>query len=304
MKTVKQALTEAAGGSESTATSTSIIRPSKAGAPLLVHVVEALSRRLPQPPPGSGKKDQIRHLGSIMSTGNGYLFENAVEDIIVADHPGHSLIKQPALEFGSFVGTADYLLLADDRQSAVVIDCKAFGCDTLREINERKLNANWGYRTQLAIYTAAVRQTHGVDIVRGMWYAWSSTKRKLFKVELPAKEANALAYAAVTRVDRFQQVMELAQAGAYHVAATLACSEPLVPKDYFYGNLCASTGFHYHPLSLLFYPDDNDGYPLEPSECVPLVEAIIRAAFTGSHSQDFQQFVDELFDTPDQINVD
>lgn len=298
MKTVKQILAEAAEGSESTSTSTSVIRPSKAGAPLLVHVVEAFGKRLPQPPARDNKRDLEKVLASTMSTALGYLFENAVEDIISADFPRetYDLIKQPHLEFSSFVGTADYLAIKNDQSHAVVIDCKSFGCDTLREIKERKLTDNWGYRTQLGIYAQAVRETYGIDNVEGMWYAWSVPKRKLFRITLPAKEASKLAYEACLRVDYFKEVLELVEQHKFREAAEVAVREPLLPKDYYFGNLCAATGFHYNPLSTLFYPDDNDGFPSEPEELVPIVEALLKAAVTGEHAPDFQTFIDETID--------
>jgi PD-(D/E)XK nuclease superfamily len=281
LKTIMQ---EAATGSDSTSTSTSIIRPSKAGAPLLVHVVEdawkTLEGRpeftdLKRKPAKAPKRNTLAALKSNMSTAIGYLFEAAVRDLIEEDFPDYTIESQPKLSWGSFHGTADYKLVSDDGSHVVIIDCKAFGVATLREVNSNKLTDNWGYRTQLALYRQAVAAQHPEAEVSAWWYVWCVPARNLFCVELKQEEARVLANAAERRAQDFVQIQCLLLNNHIDEAVALATRECLLPKDVFYGNYCAATGFHYHPLAPLFYPEDNDGCPIADEALSSVVKGLL-----------------------------
>ena len=142
--------TKAALGSGFNATSSSYIRPSKAGQPAVALALQQLVfSKLPQP---TEEASTLSQLLTNMSIGTGFLFEAAALPYLASLYPGYEVVEQPELKWNSFCGRADYMLVSPDLSHVVVVDCKAFGVGTAREINERKLAPGWGYPTQLAIY--------------------------------------------------------------------------------------------------------------------------------------------------------
>jgi hypothetical protein len=303
-RNLKTIMTEAAAGSDSTSTSSSIIRPSKAGAPLLVHVLENAWKRLETKPefaaavPTSvqstkAKRSSLQVLRSNMSTGIGYLFEAAVLDLIAEDFPSYTIESQPKLSWGSFHGTADYKLVSDDGSHVVIIDCKAFGVATLREVKSNKLTDNWGYRTQLSIYQQAVAAQHPDAEVSAWWYVWCVPARNLFCIELKQDEAKVLAEAAERRARDLVRVLEFVNDNCFDEAVALATRECLLPKDVFYGNLCAGTSFHYHPLAPLFYPEDNEGCPIADEALSSVVKGLLVKAKEARDTKDALDSIEE-----------
>jgi hypothetical protein len=272
----------AASGCISTSTnSASVVRPSKAGTVLLALVLDHITPLLELPP--STRKPQespeLKQLKTNMACGLGFLYEQAVYPVLEAKFPGWRILEQPKLSWGSFHGTADYVLVSPDQTKVEVIDCKSLGVSTLRELNASKLTDNWGYRTQLSIYTEAVKLLYPLATVTASWYIWAVLARKQFVVHLAPAEVPFLAEAAENRVQDFKQVLALFEQQRFAEAAELANAEPLLPKETFYGNYAASCGFHYSPLASRFFHEDNDGLPLDHDESVKVTEGLLKAAF-------------------------
>jgi hypothetical protein len=262
------------------------IRPSKSGYTLLSLVLEQLVLpKLPQPATTSGKRaTPAAKLASAMSIGTGYLFEKELVPYLQTLYPTYTLVEQPKLEWQAFRGTADYLLVDLERKHAFVVDAKAFRASTLREIKDRKLTDNWSYPTQLALYHMAAQEQLGKDVqVDSFWYIWSVPSAKLFVVEQPFNVSEKLAKKAQRRLDLYAAVSEALAQGDFKKASEIACAQPsecLLPKGLFFGNLCASTRFHYNAYCDLFYPEaeeeDNEGLPLEGEQLRLLVERLMR----------------------------
>lgn len=302
---VKQILQRAAEGCSSTEVSQSVIRPSKSGYPLLANVLTQLVfPRLPKPPFTSPdeRAEQAKidsRLRSTISIGIGFLFESALEEYLKAKYPDHKLIAQPELQWNSFIGHADYLLVSPDEHEVIVIDAKAFDAPTLRDIKERKLNDNWSYPTQLAIYAKGAQQLFPEAVVVPVWYVWSVPSKKLFRVVQSLNQVEKLAKVAANRVAIYNDVQKLLEAKDYRMAAEMACSElePLIPKSYFYGRLAAATSFHYAAYSELFYPmtdSDEDGYPLQGETLILLVEKLMKDAVEGTNTEAYQEYLDSF----------
>lgn len=302
---VKQILQRAAEGCSSTEVSQSVIRPSKSGYPLLANVLTQLVfPRLPKPPLTSpderaenAKLDS--RLRSTISIGIGFLFESALEEYLKSKYPDHKLIAQPELKWESFIGHADYLLVSADEHEVIVIDAKAFDAPTLRDIKERKLNDNWSYPTQLAVYAKGAQQLFPEAVVVPVWYVWSVPSKKLFRVVQPLNQVEKLAKVANNRVINYQQVQYQLEQGNFRAAAEIACGEaaPLIPKSYFYGRLSAATSFHYAAYSELFYPmtdSDEDGYPLQGDALIFLVEKLMKDAVEGTNTKAYQEYLDSF----------
>ena len=301
---VKSVLEKAAAGCNSTEVSQSVIRPSKSGYTLLSNVLTGLVfPRLPKPPytsPDEETNNKIdSRLRSTMSIGIGFLFESALEEYLNSRYPDHKLITQPELKWESFVGHADYLLVSTDEREVIVIDAKAFDAPTLRDIKERKLNDNWSYPTQLAVYAKGAQQLFPEAVVVPVWYVWSVPSKKLFRVVQSLSQVEKLAKAAAVRVEVYKDVQMLLEKGEFKQAAHLACSEaePLIPKSYFYGRLAPATSFHYAAYSELFYPmtdSDEDGYPLQGEALISLVEKLMRDAVQGTNTEAYQEYLDSF----------
>jgi hypothetical protein len=294
---IQSLLSKAANGSGFNATSPSYIRPSKAGQPAvalaLTHLVFS---KLPQP---NDHPTPLNQLLTNMSIGTGFLFEAAALPYLCHLYPDYGIEEQPLFEWESFSGRADYMLVSPDGTHVVVVDCKAFGIGTLREINERKLAPGWGYPTQLAIYGMGASNLYPQADIELMWCCFASATRKVFNVNLAPNRVVDLATSAQLRVVFVQTVDELAKAGKFAEAAHLLSSAPyteqLPNKGNFYGNLCASSPFHYTPYADLFYPaEDPDGLPLAGEDLHRLAEAMLRHAYTGTNQPDYQSYVASL----------
>jgi hypothetical protein len=214
--------------------------------------------------------------------------------------PTYTLVEQPKLTHASFSGTADYLLVNLERKHALVIDAKAFRADTLRDIKERKLTDNWSYPTQLALYHVAAQEQLGAEVeVDAFWYIWSVSKAKLFTVEQDYGKSESLAKAAIKRADLYLGVKGALERKDYRTAASLACAHPnecLLPKGYFFGNMCAATKFHYNPYSDLFFPEQDPdsedyGQPLEGEPLRLLVEKLMYDSLTNSCSTYYRDYL-------------
>lgn len=238
----------------------------------------------------SSKADSLKRLATTVSIGTGFLFEKALVPYLKEKFPTYTLVEQPKLSYDSFQGTADYLLVNLTTKHAIVIDAKAFRADTLKEIKERKLTDNWSYPTQLALYHLAAQEQCGSEVqVDAFWYIWSVSKAKLFAVEQAFEKSEGLAHKAVKRVQNYQLVQSALATGDYKLAAEIACDNPnelLLPKGYFYGNICAACKFHYNPYADLFYPEldpdsEDYGMPLEGETLHFLVERLMHDAYTA-----------------------
>jgi hypothetical protein len=260
--------------------------------------------RLPKPPftnpderAENAKVDS--RLRSTISIGIGFLFESALEEYLKAKYPDHKLIAQPELQWESFIGHADYLLVSPDEHEVIVIDAKAFDAPTLRDIKERKLNDNWSYPTQLAVYAEGAQQLFPEAVVVPVWYVWSVPSKKLFRVVQSLNQVKKLAKVANNRVIKYQQVQYQLEQGNFRAAAEIACGEaaPLIPKSYFYGRLSAATSFHYSAYSELFYhmtDSDEDGYPLQGNALILLVEKLMKDAVDGTNTEAYQEYLDSF----------
>ena len=218
--------------------------------------------KLPQPSGGKvSSNSALSRLATTVSIGTGFLFEKALVPYLREKFPTYTLVEQPKLTYDSFSGTADYLLTNQEAKHAIVIDAKAFRADTLRDIKERKLTDNWSYPTQLALYHVAAQEQLGENVeVDAFWYIWSVSKAKLYTVELDYSKSEKLAHLAQKRVNLYLRVSDALESGNYKAAAELACansSECLLPKGYFFGNVCAATKFHYNPYVDLFFPEQD-----------------------------------------------
>lgn len=259
--------------------------------------------RLPQPQVG-GKATELSKLASAVSIGTGFLFERCLVPYLQTKFPAYTLVEQPKLQWKEFQGTADFLLHNPETKHALIIDAKAFRSDTLREIKERKLTDNWSYPTQLALYHVACQEHMSDYEVDAFWYVWSVSKAKLFVVEQEFDKSERLAHKASVRVSSYKKVQEHLEAGDYKAASQLACSgaSPLLDKGYFFGNLCASTKFHYNPYADLFYPEQDPdsedyGLPLAGESLTLLVEKLMHDAYTTEANHDYyrQYLLDKGF---------
>lgn len=243
--------------------------------------------RLPQPVVG-GKGTDLSKLATAVSIGTGFLFERCLVPYLQAKFPTYTLVEQPKLQWREFQGTADFLLHNPETKHALIIDAKAFRSDTLREIKERKLTDNWSYPTQLALYHVASQEQMPDYEVDAFWYVWSVSKAKLFVVEQEFDKSERLAFAADRRTLLYKKVQTLLESGSYKEAAKLAtgnANECLLDKGYFFGNLCASTKFHYNCYSDLFYPEldpdgEDYGLPLTGEPLTLLVERLMHDSCT------------------------
>jgi hypothetical protein len=272
----------AASGCISTSTNTaSIVRPSKAGTVLLALVLDHITPLLELPPISRKTQDspELKQMKTNMACGLGFLYEQAVYPVLQAKFSGWSIIEQPKLSWGSFHGTADYVLVSPDQTKVVVVDCKSLGVATLRELNSSKLTDNWGYRTQLSIYAEAVKLLYPLATVTASWYIWAVLARKQFVVHLAPDEVPLLAEAAENRVQDFKQVLSLFEQQRFAEAAELANSEPLLPKESYYGNFAAACGFHYSPLAHLFFHEESEGLPIDHDESVRVTQKLLQLAF-------------------------
>jgi hypothetical protein len=237
-----------------------------------------------------------------MAIGTGFLFEKAFVPYLRELFPDYTLLEQPTVQWQGFQGTADFLLTNAEKQHAVVIDAKAFRSDTLREIKSRKLIDSWSYPTQLGIYHVGLQDSLPNVQVDAFWYIWSVSKAKLFAVEQEYEKSESLARAALVRLHTYTKVKDLLEAGKYAEAAALATakqSECLLPKNWFYNNLCAATRFHYNPYHALFYPEtdpesEDYGQPLEGETLTLLVEKLMRD--THTEGTDFSYYKNYLLD--------
>ncbi len=255
--------------------------------------------KLPQPSGSKGTSSALSRLATTVSIGTGFLFEKALVPYLREKFPTYTLVEQPKLSYASFSGTADYLLTNAVTSHAIVIDAKAFRADTLRDIKERKLTDNWSYPTQLALYHVAAQEQLGAGVqVDAFWYIWSVSKAKLFTVEQTYNKSEKLALLASRRADLYLGVKHALESGDYKAAASLACSNPsecLLPKGYFFGNVCAATKFHYNPYADLFFPEQDPdsedyGQPLEGEPLQLLVEKLMHDT-TGTNTTYYRDYL-------------
>lgn len=245
--------------------------------------------RLPQPVVG-GKGTDLSKLATAVSIGTGFLFERCLVPYLQAKFPTYTIVEQPKLQWREFQGTADFLLHNPTTKHALIIDAKAFRSDTLREIKERKLTDNWSYPTQLALYHVACQEQMSDYEVDAFWYVWSVSKAKLFVVEQEYDKSERLAEKADSRVECYKAINILLERQQYAAAAELATNrsnECLLDKGYFFGNLCASTKFHYNPYADLFYPEQDPdsedyGLSLAGEPLTLLVERLMHDAFEAN----------------------
>lgn len=297
---VKEALVRAAAGAESTATSVSIVRPSVAGTPLLPLVLDQLV--LPKLPQPTTTQSSLVSLSSAMSIGCGFLFESLLTTHLRNTYEGWELQEQVSLNWGSFVGTADVVLLNHELQQAIVIDAKCVRADNNTDIKKRKLSSAWNYPTQLAIYWAAVAAKYPDYKVESQWAVWNLTKGKLSFFAQTAEDSERLANEADNRANRYLFVKGLLEGGSYAEAAAVVCSdvrEGIPPKAFFYGNLGKACKFHYSPYADLFFPpaeddEDDEGLPIVGEQLTKLVEALMRDAYSGSNLPTYTEYLTTL----------
>ena len=292
---IQAILSKAAEGSTTNATSASLVRPSKAGQPLLALALDNLIlSKLPQPTATSTARAS---LASTMSIATGFVFEAAALPVLQETYPGYTVQEQPLLKWGVFSGRADYLLVSPDSTHVVVVDCKAFGVGSKREILERKLSLNWGYPTQLAIYGMGASELYPLADVEPLWMCYCVPTRKLFYINQAPQVTIELANAAATRTVDYLRVQRLLETGEFEQAASLltnaSLSEQLPQKGFYYGNSCAAAPFHYSPYVSLFYPEtpDSEGEPLLGDELHKLLERLMRDAYTGTNKEAYESYL-------------
>lgn len=301
--TTEELLAKAAAGSSFNATSPSIVRPSKAGQTLAALVLSQLVLpKLPQPESTSTPEQQ---LASTMSITTGFIFEVAAIPVLMKYAPNYTLIEQPELKWKHFSGRADYLLVSPDKSHVVVVDCKAFGVSTKREILERKLTTGWGYPTQLAIYGMGVCEQYPEADVELLWCCLCVPTRKVFFIQQEPAVTTKLAAAAEARVNQYINIRTMLDAGNYVMAAKALVNatydEQLPQKGTFFGNSCASCPFHYSPYADIFYPSVDStgnsveqGYPLAGEELQRLLEQLMRDAYKGTNATSYQDYLTAL----------
>lgn len=102
------------------------------------------------------------------------------------------------------------------------------------------------------------------------------------------EKSEKLAKRALNRVELYTTIKIALEQGDVGSAARIACSNPdecLLPKGYFFGNICAACKFHYNPYADLFYPEldpdsEDYGMPLEGESLRLLVERLMHDAYT------------------------
>lgn len=296
---IQNILSKAAEGCTTNATSPSLIRPSKAGQPLAALVLENLVfSKLPQP---SYTKSAKEELASVMSIAIGFVFEAAARQVLEETYPGYSVVEQPTLKWDVFVGKADYMLVSPDETHVVVVDCKAFGVASKREIFERKLTLGWGYPTQLAIYGMGASELYPNADIEPLWLCWCVPSRKMFFINQAPQVTIELAEAAKARTVDYLIVERLLEAGEYEQAAAYTANasveEQLPNKGFFYNNVCATAPIHYSPYAALFYPETPADSDSEPGEAitgdafVKLLTTVMHDAYTGANHEAYIDYL-------------
>lgn len=281
---LKQA-SEVATSNEYTTENTPLMRPSNAGYPLFQQVWRLLIEPT-FPAFSSSDTDYGKRLKRIMSICSGHVFERAIEKQLLETYPAHELVKQQKLTFKYFTGSADFVLLDKNSGSLVVVECKSVNKSTKREIvNEKLLVNNWGYKTQLSIYTEAAVEMCNQENIRltsvvPMWYVWSRTAEKLFIVDASKGQTKVdtilCAEAAVGVYEELATIKQLFDDGELQKAAAMAVAELPYDKDFINGYCRGCTPFHFSPFTEVFF--DSEGYCKPASECQEILIGFLQIA--------------------------
>lgn len=281
---LKQA-SEVAISNENSGEEEPLMRPSNAGYPLFQHVWRLLIEPT-FPAFSSSDTDYNKRLKRIMSICSGHVFERAVEKQLLDTYPTHGLVKQQKLTFKHFTGSADFVLLDINSGSLVVVECKSVNKSTKREIvNEKLLVNNWGYKTQLSIYTEAavemcIRDNIRLTSIVPMWYVWSRTAEKLFIVDASKGQTKVdtvfYAEAAASTYEKLATIKQLFDNGELQQAAALAVAELPFDKDFINGYCRGCTPFHFSPFTEVFF--DSEGYCKSASECQEILMGFLQIA--------------------------
>lgn len=256
MNTAAKDVSEAA---DYNATPRGSIRASSAGLPLIQLVLkDCIYPKLPKIP----AKYKTDPFSQMMSLATGHLFEKAVEAKLMEEFPTWTLEKQLELNYKGLTGHADIILVNHELKKVHVIECKALKVSSVSEVIAHKLRTdNWGYLTQLCLYTAAVYERYPDYQVCPMWYVWMKpvAKHTVRTLGLRQDEVIAVADAAVERSMHFAECKRLFEAKQlddfvdYVFRHTTALPQKIFTNGY-YASTC---DVHFIPYTQVLI--DNEG---------------------------------------------
>lgn len=260
------------------------IRPSRAGLTLIQLVMaDILTPGLPALPEPKWKAKADPYVSS-MRLLTGHLFEKVVQSRLEADYLGTStqVLTQQELTLDSMTGSCDIMLRDDERKKIQVIECKALKAYTVDEVKKHKLYCdNYGYLTQLAIYTLAAQEKYPTYDVSAAWYVWIKQLEKHTKVPFPLEitELTELRTEVKLKVQEYQEFRQEFDEGNLESATRklIERTEDLPLRVWNNGYLNGSCDMHFNPYSsLLLNPD---GTLLD--NCEPNLLLLVRAAKEG-----------------------
>lgn len=257
------------------------IRPSRAGLTLIQLVMaDVLMPRLPALPEPKWKAKADAYVGS-MRLLTGHLFEKVVQSRLELDYLGTStqVLTQQELTLDSMTGSCDIMLRDDERKTIQVIECKALKAHTVDEVKKHKLYCdNYGYLTQLAIYTLAAQEKYPTYDVSAAWYVWIKQLEKHTKVPFPLEitELTELRTEVKLKVQEYQEFRQEFDEGNLESATRklIERTEDLPLKIWSGGYLKGSCDMHFNPYSSLLL--NTDGTLLD--NCEPNLLLLVRAA--------------------------
>lgn len=264
------------------------IRPSRAGLTLIQLVMaDIIFPKLTTLPEPKWKAKADPYVGS-MRLLTGHLFEKVVQNRLEADYFGTStqVLTQQELTLDSITGSCDIMLRDDERKKIQVIECKALKAHTVDEVKKHKLYCdNYGYLTQLAIYTLAAKEKYPTYDVSAAWYVWIKQLEKHTKVPFPLEitELTELRTEVNLKVQEYQEFRQEFDEGNLESATSklIERTEDLPLKVWSGGYLKGSCDMHFNPYSRLLLQED--GTLLD--NCEPNLLLLIRAAKEGYESQ-------------------
>lgn len=265
------------------------MRPSRAGLPLIQLVLEDLL--IPKLPKITGNQPQWKTkadpFASVMRLANGYLFEKAVEQELLSIYEGTNaqVLTQEQLTLDGMVGSCDMLVVNHATKLALVIECKALKAYSVSEVKQQKLLCdNWGYLTQLVLYTIAVQQKYPDYEVIPWWYVWMKPLERHTKVALTYTQAEMqqIYSDVLTKAQQYQEFKDNFSAGklSYGVHKLLHNTVELPHKIQAEGYMKGSCSLHFDPYAQLF--TKADGTLADNAEDIVLL--LTKAAYYGSGS--------------------
>lgn len=266
------------------------IRASRIGLPLLQLVLEDLV--LPDERMESVLKNDIDpkprvQLPTAMRIATGHLFEAAYHQELIARYGAANVLHNGELNCKTpqeinISGTYDFLVLEPNVNKVTIHECKALNVYGIKDAEDKLLTDNWGYLTQLALYTYAVQQMFPNAEVNAQWVVWCKKLEKMLVVPFPIELVNELVYLAGENAKAYQGVLEFIDRRCFTLASTLTIDMtvelPLKKQSkagYWY-NTC---GLHYRAESSLF--TEADGSMKPDNECVRALEKLMQNNLTS-----------------------